>query len=477
MELYKGYELVIGLEIHLELATRTKIFCGCPTTFGTAPNTQCCPVCMGYPGALPVLNARAVELAVTAGLATHCRIARHSKMDRKHYFYPDLPKAYQISQWDQPLCTDGYLEIDSDVDPTGTKRIAITRIHLEEDAGKLIHGDGVTFIDYNRCGVPLIEVVTAADIRSSQEAVNFVQKLRTIALYTGISDGKMNEGSLRCDVNLSVRKPGTPLGTRTEMKNLNSFTFMSKAIEYEYKRQVDALEAGKSILQETRRYVEATHETCSMRTKEDAADYRYFPEPDLPPFEVSDGLIDRLQRLLPELPDEKQNRYVREFGLTAADARQLTASKELADYFEACAHATRAPKLAANLLLTDVLGQLTPAQADIPIPPAHLAELADLLSEQVINSTTGKKVLKLIWNTGKLPRDVVREKNLAQLNDETALRQVVFAVVAANQPSVEDYRKGRLAAMQFLVGKAMAQTAGKANPVLIQKIMNEVLNP
>lgn len=477
MELYKGYEMVIGLEVHIELKTKTKIFCSCPTDFGAEPNTQCCPVCMGYPGTLPVLNRQVAEFAVKAGLATNCTIARYSKQDRKNYFYPDLPKAYQISQFDLPLCEHGWLEIESDTDPSGLKKIGITRIHIEEDAGKLIHDDEKgTLIDCNRCGVPLIEVVSEPDIRSSQEAVNYVQKLRSIALYTGVSDCKMNEGSLRCDVNLSVHKPGEPFGTRTEMKNLNSFTFIAKAIEYEYRRQVDAIEAGEAIVQETRRFAQEENKTYTMRRKEDADDYRYFPDPDLPPIELSEDEIARLRAAIPELPDERRARYEQNYGLSSYDALKLTESKELSDYFESCAKTAKTPKIAANMLITDVFRMMTPEDQRICVSPEHFAALSNLVVDQVINSSTAKKVLKEIWGTDKAPEDVVREQNLAQINDESVLRDVVAAVLAANEKSVNDYKNGKLAAAKSLMGQAMAKTSGKANPVILQKLMDEALN-
>ena len=477
MELYKGYEMVIGLEVHIELKTKTKIFCSCPTDFGAEPNTQCCPVCMGYPGTLPVLNRQVAEFAVKAGLATNCTIARYSKQDRKNYFYPDLPKAYQISQFDLPLCEHGWLEIESDTVPSGLKKIGITRIHIEEDAGKLIHDDEKgTLIDCNRCGVPLIEVVSEPDIRSAQEAVNYVQKLRSIALYTGVSDCKMNEGSLRCDVNLSVHKPGEPFGTRTEMKNLNSFTFIAKAIEYEYRRQVDAIEAGETIVQETRRYAQEENKTYTMRRKEDADDYRYFPDPDLPPIELSEDEIARLKAAIPELPDERRARYESDYGLAAYDALKLTESKELSDYFEACAKTAKTPKIAANMLITDVFRMMTPEDQTICVSPENFASLSNLVVDQVINSSTAKKVLKEIWGTEKAPEDVVREQNLAQINDEAVLRDVVNAVLVANEKSVNDYKNGKLAAAKSLMGQAMAKTSGKANPVILQKLMDEALN-
>ncbi len=476
-----NYCPVIGLEIHCQLATKTKMFCGCEIEVNTTPNKHVCPVCLGMPGAMPVPNKKAVEYAIRLGLALNCEIDLNAMWTRKNYFYPDLPKGYQITQtgglpvYDHPICKNGWLEI---VKEDGTKkRVGITRIHMEEDAGKLIHDDEKgTLIDCNRCGVPLIEVVSEPDIRSAQEAVNYVKKLRSIALYTGVSDCKMNEGSLRCDVNLSVHKPGEPFGTRTEMKNLNSFTFIAKAIEYEYRRQVDAIEAGEAIVQETRRFAQEENKTYTMRRKEDADDYRYFPDPDLPPIELSEEEIARLKAAIPELPDERRARYEQDYGLSSYDALKLTESKELSDYFEACAKTAKTPKIAANMLITDVFRIMTPEDQTICVSPENFASLSNLVVDQVINSSTAKKVLKEIWGTEKAPEDVVKEQNLAQINDEAVLRDVVATVLAANEKSVNDYKNGKMAAVKSLMGQAMAKTSGKANPVILQKLMDEALN-
>jgi len=474
MTLYKGYEMVIGLEVHVELKTATKIFCSCPTTFGAEPNTQCCPVCMGYPGTLPVLNRRVVEYAVKAGLATNCQIARYSKEDRKNYFYPDLPKAYQISQYDLPLCEHGWLDVETE---EGAKRIGITRIHIEEDAGKLVHDDvHGTMIDCNRCGVPLIEIVSEPDIRSAEEAKAYLQKLRAIILYTGVSDCKMQEGSLRCDVNLSVRKAGEEkFGTRTEMKNLNSFQFITKAIEYEYKRQVDAIEAGETIVQETRRFDPATGKTYTMRRKEDANDYRYFPDPDLPPIELSDEGIAAWQAAIPELPDARKKHYMEKYGLTAYDGEVLTADKAMADYFEAAAAKTAYPKLCANLIISDFLRLIESEEFSCPVSAAHLAELATLLGDDVINSSTAKKLIKELFETDASPKALVEERGLAQINDEALLAALVKDAVAANPKSVADYRRGKLAAAKAVIGNVMSKTAGKGNPVIIQRLVEEAM--
>ena len=474
MTYYKGYEMVIGLEVHVELKAATKIFCSCPTTFGAEPNTQCCPVCMGYPGTLPVLNRRVVEYAVKAGLATNCTIANYSKEDRKNYFYPDLPKAYQISQYDLPLCEHGWLDVETE---EGSKRIGITRIHIEEDAGKLVHDDKHgTMIDCNRCGVPLIEIVSEPDIRSAEEARAYLQKLRAIILYTGVSDCKMQEGSLRCDVNLSVRKVGAEqFGTRTEMKNLNSFQFIVKAIEYEYKRQVDAIEAGEEIVQETRRFDPATGKTSTMRKNEDANDYRYFPDPELPPIVMSHEEIAAFGRAIPELPDARKSRYMEKYGLTAYDGEVITSDMAMADYFEAAAATTAYPKLAANLLISEFLRMMEGESFACPVSPAHLGELATLLGEDVINSSTAKKLLPDMFATDASPKAMVTERDLAQINDEELLGNLVREAVAANPKSVTDYKNGKLAAAKSIVGQVMKKTAGRGNPVIIGRLLDAEL--
>ena len=468
------YEMVIGLEVHVELKTKTKIFCGCSTAFGAAPNTQCCPVCMGMPGTLPVLNEQVVEYAVKAGLATHCTIARYSKEDRKNYFYPDLPKAYQISQYDLPLCEHGWLDIQT---KAGEKRIGITRIHIEEDAGKLIHtASGGTLCDYNRCGVPLIEIVSEPDIRSAEEAVAYVQKLRAIMLYTGVSDCKMQEGSLRCDVNLSVRKRGEKaFGTRTEMKNLNSFQFIQKAITYEYKRQVEALEAGEKIVQETRRFDEKTGKTFSMRRKENANDYRYFPDPDLVPIVLSDTTIARLEGEIPILPDERKAAYLERFGLTAADAEALVSQREIADYFEAAAAHSKGVKTLAHLITSEVFRLLPVGETRIPIAPAHLGRIADLLEEGRINSGTGKRLIQALWEEDQDPEVLAEREGLWQQSDEGVLRPLVEQALIENEKSVSDYKNGKRQAIQPLIGQVLKKTAGKGNPVVIRRLLEELL--
>ena len=468
-----GYEMVIGLEVHVELKTKTKIFCSCKTDFGAAPNTQCCPVCMGFPGTLPVLNQQVVHYAVLAGLATGCEITRFSKQDRKNYFYPDLPKAYQISQYDLPLCVGGHLMIET---PDGEKRVGITRIHIEEDAGKLVHdAEHGTLIDCNRCGVPLIEIVSEPDIRTPQEAVAYLQKLRAVIAYTGVSDCKMNEGSLRCDVNLSIHKPSEPFGTRTEMKNLNSFQSVQKAIEEEYRRQVEAVEKGEVIVQETRRFDQTTGKTSSMRRKENANDYRYFPDPDLAPIVTSDETISAWKAELPVLPDDRKAKYMADFGLTAYAAEQLVSDKALAEYFEAACANSRAAKVLGNLMITEIFRLLPPESAAIPISPAHMGRLADMVEEGVISSGVAKRVIAALWEQDQDPDAWVEANGLKQLNDEAALRAYAREAIAAHPDLVAGYHAGKQALSKALMGAAMSLSSGKANPAKLQQLMDEEL--
>lgn len=475
MTMIKDYEMVIGLEVHVELKTKTKIFCSCPTTFGAEPNTHCCPVCMGMPGTLPVLNRQVVEYAVMAGLATNCTIANYSKSDRKNYFYPDLPKAYQISQYDLPLCEHGWLDIESE---GGTKRIGITRIHIEEDAGKLVHdSEHGTMIDCNRCGVPLIEIVSEPDIRSAEEAKAYLQKLRATILYTGVSDCKMNEGSLRCDVNLSVRKKGeTKFGTRTEMKNINSFAFVVKAIEYEYKRQVEAIEAGETIIQETRRFDANTGKTSSMRSKENANDYRYFPDPDLPPIELTDEVIRNFGAQIPSLPDVRKALYMEKYGLSAYDSEILTTDMAEADYFEAAAAKTTYPKLLANILISEVARLVETETFECPVSPDNMAKLAQLMGDDIINSSTVKKLIARMWEKDCDPEQIVRAEHLEQINDPEELRKYVLQGIADNPKSVADYKKGKMSAYKSIIGQIMGKTAGRVNPAKLNDIMLEELS-
>ncbi len=473
----KDYEMVIGLEVHCELGTKTKIFCSCPTKFGAEPNTQVCPVCLGLPGTLPVLNEEVVNSAIKAGLATNCKIASFSKQDRKNYFYPDLPKAYQISQYDLPLCYEGHLDIETD---DGAKRIGITRIHIEEDAGKLVHDEKEgTMIDCNRCGVPLIEIVSEPDIRSAKEAVAYFKKLRAILLYTGISDCKMNEGSLRCDVNLSVRKIGEEkFGTRTEMKNLNSFQFILKAIEYEFKRQVELVEKGEEVIQETRRFDQNSGKTFSMRKKEDANDYRYFPDPDLAPIITSDEKRIRIGNTIPMLPDERKAVYIEKFGLTAYDAELITNDMGIADYFETAGEKTQYTKVLANLMIGDVLKMIESEDAKPQISESAIGEIAQLIGSGYVNSSVGKKLIKELWGKGEIEsvKSYVDENDMAQISDRTLLETYVKEVFETSQKLVDDYKSGKVNALKAIVGKVMAKTSGKGNPVIVNEIIAELFS-
>ncbi len=469
MKMIKDYEMVIGLEVHVELNTKTKIFCSCSTAHGAEPNSQTCPVCMGLPGVLPVLNGKVVEYAVKAGIATNCNIAHYSKQDRKNYFYPDLPKAYQISQYDLPLCENGYITIET---PEGSKKIGITRIHIEEDAGKLIHDDTYgTMIDCNRCGVPLIEIVSEPDIRSADEANAYLEKLRSIILYTGISDCKNNEGEFRCDVNLSVRKRGeTEFGIRTEMKNINSFRYVVDAIEYEYKRQVEVIEAGGKIVQETRKYDQETKKTSSMRSKENANDYRYFPEPDLPPIELSDSDILNFKKQLGEMPDSKKEKYMKSFGLSAYDSDILLSNPDIARYFEEVVSYTTHYKIVANIFITEIMGM----KNDVflcPIKAENLAKLATLFGEQIINSSTLKRLLKRMWEEDFNPVEIVEREGLSQINDTNILSDVIDKVLDCNEKLIKDYQSGKEKAFEAIIGNAMKETGGKANPIVLAKLL------
>lgn len=464
-----AYEMVIGLEVHVELKTRTKIFCGCGTAFDAPPNTQCCPVCMGLPGALPVLNREVVTYAARAGLATNCSIANDCRMDRKNYFYPDLPKAYQISQYDRPLCTGGWLDIETEAGP---KRIGITRIHMEEDAGKLLHDpSGETRIDLNRCGVPLIELVSEPDIRSSAEAKAFLQKLRAILLATGVSDCRMNEGSMRCDVNLSVRRVGeTGLGTRTEMKNLNSFAYAVRAIEYEFRRQVEAAQAGEAIIQETRRFDPSAGKSFSMRTKENADDYRYFPDPDLPPIHLTNAEIEALRASLPELPDAKQARLVRDYRLLPREAGELCAQPALCDAFDQAAPMVKEPSRLWSIIMGE-LARLLPDDEPVPFAPARLAALSNLVSDGMVHLGAAKQVLQAMLAEDADPMLLVEKLGLAQISDVVALTETIDRVLTENGPLVETYLKGKTNALQAIMGKVMAATQGRANPSLASDIL------
>ena len=474
----EDYEVVIGLEVHAELSTKTKIFCSCPTEFGAAPNTHTCPICMAMPGTLPVLNEKVVEYAVKAGLATNCEIARDSKNDRKNYFYPDLPKSYQISQFDKPLCEHGYVDIDT---KEGKKRIRITRIHIEEDAGKLNHDEfgGGSLVDLNRAGVPLIETVSEPDMSSAEEAEAYLRKLKSIFEYIEVSDCKMQEGSLRADVNVSVRKKGeTKLGTRTEMKNMNSFRSIVRAIEYEVDRQIDVIEDGGIIEQETLRWDDVSGKTFPMRDKEDAQDYRYFPDPDLVAIKLSDEYIENIQKSLPELPESRKQRYLDEYNLSQKDANLITSSKYLSDLFEGAIKVCNNPKAVNNWIISDIsriLNETETEPIEIPFDSNQLGKLVILIDKGTISSSIGKKVLVELFENPRDPEEIIKEKGWIQISDEGAIKDVVLKILEANPQSVADYKGGKDKALGFLVGQAMKETKGKANPQMLNKMFIEEL--
>lgn len=475
----KQYETVIGLEVHVELATKTKIFCGCSTQFGGAPNTHTCPVCTGMPGSLPVLNRQVVEYAMGIGLATHCDITRVCKFDRKNYFYPDNPQNYQISQLYLPIARNGYVEIE--VGDT-KKKIRIHEMHMEEDAGKLIHDewDDTSLVDYNRSGVPLVEIVSEPDMRSSEEVIAYLEKLRTTIQYLGASDCKLQEGSMRADVNLSVREMGTSeFGTRTEMKNLNSFKAIARAIEGERERQIELLEAGKKVVQETRRWDDNKEYSYPMRSKEDAQDYRYFPEPDLPPLQIPDEWIKQLKSSQPELRDEKMARYKEEYEIPDYDADIITGSKRMADIFEQTVALGAAPKKVSNWLMTETMRLLKEQMMDpdeLDFSPKHLAALIALVEKKTINQTIAKEVFEKIFADDIEPESYVKEHGLGMVSDTDALQKTVEEVIAANPQSVADYKAGKQKAIGFLVGQTMKAMKGKANPTAVNEILAKLLN-
>ena len=474
----KTYETVIGLEVHVELATKTKIFCGCSTAFGGAPNSHTCPVCTGMPGSLPVLNKQVVEYAMAVGLATNCTITQYCKFDRKNYFYPDNPQNYQISQLYLPICLNGGVEIET---AAGKKTIGIHEIHMEEDAGKLVHDEweDCSIVDYNRSGVPLIEIVSEPDMRSAEEVIAYLEKLRLIIQYLGASDCKLNEGSMRADVNLSVREAGAAeFGTRTEMKNLNSFKAIARAIEGERTRQIELIEEGKKVIQEPRRWDDNKESSHAMRSKEDAQDYRYFPEPDLVPVVISDEWIERVKARQPEMRDEKLIRYQEEFGLPKYDAEILTGDKSFADLFEAAAAICGKPKKVSNWIMTETIRLLKENEMDpdqIRFSPEHLAKLVDLADAGSVTNTVAKEVFEKVFKEDIDPEAYVKEKGLLTVNDEGALRETVAKVVAENPQSVEDYHNGKEKAIGFLVGQTMKAMKGKANPALVNQILKELL--
>lgn len=473
-----NYETVIGLEVHVELATKTKIFCGCSTAFGGAPNTHTCPVCTGMPGSLPVLNKQVVEYAMAVGLATNCKITQYCRFDRKNYFYPDNPQNYQISQLYLPICRDGGIEIETE---SGKKVVGIHEIHMEEDAGKLIHDEweDASLVDFNRSGVPLIEIVSEPDMRSADEVIAYLDKLRTIIQYLGASDCKLQEGSMRADVNLSVREEGAEeFGTRTEMKNLNSFKAIARAIEAEKNRQIDLIESGEKVIQETRRWDDTKEYSYAMRSKEDAQDYRYFPEPDLVPVVISDEWLEEVKNRQPELRTEKLERYKKEFDIPEYDAQIITASKKMADLFEATVEICKKPKKVSNWLMVETMRLLKESDMepeDIRFTPENLAKLIQLTEAGTINSSVAKQVFEQMFKDNTDAQQYVEEHGLKMDNDEDGLKKIVEQVIAENPKSVEDYHNGKEKAIGFLVGQTMKATKGKANPGMINKLLKELL--
>ncbi len=474
------FESVIGLEIHIQLATESKIFCGCSTEFGNPPNTNTCPVCLGLPGALPVLNRQVPELAAKLGLALNCEIRHDSQFARKNYFYPDLPKAYQISQFDRPICENGWLDIHTE--SRGKSRIGITRIHMEEDAGKLVHEDAGTesMVDLNRAGVPLLEIVSEPDIRSADEAKAYMEKIHAIATTIGVSDGDMEKGHLRCDANVSLRPEGkNEFGTRTETKNLNSFRFVQHAIDYEIERQREELLDGETIVQETRLWDTDRKVTFSMRSKEEADEYRYFPDPDLPLVRLSTELIETLRKKLPELPDAKMQRFMEEYGLNDYDAGVLTASQELSEYFEKVLVDGAAPKIACNWItgdLTRVMNESGKTLSEINLSPENLANLTILIDQGEISSKIAKTVFAEMLDSGKTPNTIIEEKGLKQITDEKELGRIVEELLASNPQQVKQYREGKTKVIGFFVGQMMKQTQGKGDPAVINRLLKEKLD-
>ncbi|MED4600313.1 Asp-tRNA(Asn)/Glu-tRNA(Gln) amidotransferase subunit GatB [Paenibacillus validus] len=475
----KKYETVIGLEVHVELHTKSKIFCGCSTSFGAPPNTHTCPICLGHPGVLPVLNKQALEYAMKASMALNCQVATESKFDRKNYFYPDSPKAYQISQYDKPVGEHGWIEIEVGGE---TKRIGITRVHLEEDAGKLTHVDGgyASLVDFNRVGTPLIEIVSEPDLRSPEEARAYLEKIKAIMQYCDVSDVKMEEGSLRCDANISLRPYGQEqFGTKAELKNMNSFRGVQRGLEYEEWRQADVLDGGGQVVQETRRWDEAQGKTLPMRGKEQAHDYRYFPDPDLVAVYIDDEWKERVRASIPELPDARKKRYVAEYALPSYDAEVITASMKLADFFEESLKYTKDAKAVSNWIMGDLLGYLNANGleiTDVQITGKSLGEMIGLIEKGTISSKIAKTVFKSMLETGKDPQTIVEEQGLVQISDEGAIAAVVDQIVSNNPQSVADFKAGKDKAVGFLVGQVMKETKGKANPGLVNKLILDRLN-
>jgi len=474
------YEAVIGLEVHVQLKTKTKVFCGCSTEFGQEPNTQVCPVCLGFPGSMPVLNNTALDYSIKVGLALDCTIQEYTKFDRKHYYYPDLPKNFQISQYDLPISKNGFLDIDAGDKP---KRIAIRRAHLEEDAGKLIHKDDISLVDYNRTGQPLLEIVTEPQINSPLEAYEYLTALKSIIQYLGVSDCDMEKGTLRCDANISIRKKASKeLGIKSELKNMNSFKAVRDGLQYEIERQIELLKNNEPVIQETRLWDEKSGKTLSMRSKEEARDYRYFPEPDLPPFIISKDKIEEIRKGIPELPKKKAQRFMKEYGLSEYDAKILVSNKDNADYAEECFKGwpDKNKKSVANWLigpLAAVAGSSNITISEVGIPAHDFLELIELVEKkQTISNLTGKSVLEEMASTGKPPSVIIREKNLAQISDETSLDKEIEEVIEENRESVESFKSGKENALMFLVGQVMKKTKGKANPKLAQEILKRRLS-
>ena len=475
------YEPVIGLEVHVQLGTKTKIFCSCPLEFGAPPNTNVCPVCLGLPGALPVLSRKAVELAIGAAIALHCRVNPFSRFARKNYFYPDLPKGYQISQYDQPLAEHGYVEI---LVSSGSKRIGVTRVHMEDDAGKSIHegfkdSDRYTYVDLNRSGTPLIEIVSDPDMRSAEEAYAYLTEVKQILQYVGVSDCDMEKGQLRCDANVSLRPRGaTKFGTKAEVKNLNSFRYVKMALDYEIERQAELLEAGEQVMQETRLYDVDSGRTVSMRSKEHAHDYRYFPEPDLIPLRVSEHWLHAVRSGLPELPQERRERFIREYGLRDYDAQVLTLTRELGDYFEAAVKVSGDGRATANWVTGDLMGLLKAADIEIansPIPAGHLGELVALIGRGELSGKLGKEILPKMFETGDAPSAIMEREGLKQISDSGALEKMVDEVLAANPKQVEQYKGGKTTVIGFLVGQVMKASRGQANPAVVNEMLKQRL--
>lgn len=470
------YEIVIGLEVHVELLTSSKMFCGCSTKFGALPNSQICPVCAGFPGVLPVINRKAVELAIKTAIALNCKISQMSRFARKHYFYPDLPKNYQISQYEEPLATDGFLFVDN-------RKVRIKRIHLEEDAGKLIHPEDkspFSLVDFNRSGVPLIEIVTEPDIRSSSEAEKFLLSLKRILAYLEVSDCNMEEGSLRCDANISVRKYGDKsLGVKTEIKNMNSFRAVRKALEYEARRQILCLKNGEVLKQSTRLWNESLQITEEMRRKEESHDYRYFPEPDLPPLIIESKMIEEITAQVGELPFQRKERFMREYELSEYDAEIITSRKDIADYFEICVEKGGKPKAVANWIMGDLTALLKISKKDIkhsPVTPEYLVQIISMVEQGKITGVVAKAVLQECFNTGLPPERIVVEKNLLQVGDDKVIEDLVKEIIDKNPKAVNDYQNGRQEALSFLIGQAMRKTKGKVNPVVVKDKLCEYLN-